>query len=85
MLVRAVDEILGTHRLGRLPLPACTAEEIALDIAIRDAERIHHDEEELIEALEKDYPASRFDYGWADLQEALCQEQWLTVAEDLPS
>src|SRR6266566_6730144 len=41
---RAFDDLASDLEAGRLPLPACTAEEIALDIAIRDAERIHHDE-----------------------------------------
>ena len=72
---RAFDDLSGDLEAGRLPLPACTAEEIALDIAIRDAERIHHDEDELVEDLEKDYPASRFDYGWAHLQDALFQDK----------
>jgi hypothetical protein len=72
---RAFDDLSGDLEAGRLPLPACTAEEVALDIAIRDAERIHHDEHELVEDLAKDYPASRFDHDWANLQDALFQDK----------
>jgi hypothetical protein len=72
---RAFDDLSSDLEAGRLPLPACTAEEIALDIAIRDAERIHHDEDELVEDLEKDHPASRFDYDWARLQDVLFQDK----------
>jgi hypothetical protein len=72
---RAFDDLSSDLEAGRLPLPACTAEEIALDIAIRDAERIHHDEDELVEALVKDHPVSRFDYGWARLQDVLFQDK----------
>jgi hypothetical protein len=72
---RAFDDLSSDLEAGRLPLPACTAEEIALDIAIRDAGRIHHDEDELVEDLVKDYPVSRFDYDWARLQDALFQDK----------
>lgn len=71
----AFDDLSGDLEAGRLPLPVCTAEEIALDIAIRDAGRIHHDEDEMVEDLEKDYPPSRFDYDWAHLQDALFQDK----------
>jgi hypothetical protein len=37
--------------------------------------RIHGDEDELVEDLVKDYPAFRFDYGRAHLQDALSQDK----------
>jgi hypothetical protein len=72
---RAFDDLASDLHAGRLPLPTCAAEEIALDIAIRDAERIHHDEDELVDDLERDLPASRFDYDWDHLQDALFQDK----------
>lgn len=72
---RAFDDLASDLEAGRLPLPACTAEEIALDIAIRDAGRIHHDEDELVSSLEENLPGSRFDYHWDHLQDALFQDK----------
>lgn len=72
---RAYDDLHADLRIGRLPTPACTAEEIALDLAIRDAERLYHDEDELITDLEAELPASRSDYNWDVLQDVLFQDK----------
>lgn len=56
---RAFDDL----QIGRHPTPTCTTEEIALDLAIQDAERLYHDEHELIADLEAELPASRSDYN----------------------
>jgi hypothetical protein len=61
-------------RSGGIP-PTCTAEEIALDLAIQDAERLYHDEHELVADLESDLPASRSDYDWNTLQDVLFQDK----------
>jgi hypothetical protein len=58
---RAFDDLSSDLEVGRHPTPTCTAEEIALDLAIQDAERLHHDEDELIAGLEAELPASRSD------------------------
>jgi hypothetical protein len=81
---RAFDDLCGDLEAGRLPLPACTAEEIALDIAIGDAQRIQHDERELAEDMAKDCPASRFDYDWARLQDVLFQDKDYESLLDMP-
>jgi hypothetical protein len=72
---RAFDDLNDDLHLGRHPTPTCTAEEIALDLAIQDAERLHHDEHELIADLEAELPASRTDYSWNTLQDVLFQDK----------
>lgn len=72
---RAFDDLAADLRDGRWPTPACTAEEIALDLAIQDAQRRHHDEPELTAHRDTGLPASRFDYDWAALQDALFQDK----------
>ncbi|WP_238935441.1 hypothetical protein [Saccharopolyspora spinosa] len=62
-------------QFGRHPPPTCTAEEIVLDLAIQDAERIHHDEDELVTDLEAELPASRSDYNCDALQDVLFQDK----------
>ena len=85
---RAFDDLAADLEVGRHPTPACTAEEIALDLAIRDAERLYHDEGELVVDLEAELPASRFDYNWNTLQDALFQDKdydaFLTTPVSLP-
>jgi len=72
---RAFDDLSSDLEVGRHPTPACTAEEIALDLAIQDAERIHHDEDELVAGLEAELSASRSDYNWDVLQDVLFQDK----------
>ncbi|WIV57846.1 hypothetical protein [Amycolatopsis nalaikhensis] len=72
---RSFDDLSSDLQVGRHPTPACTAEEIALDLAIRDAERLYHDEDELISDLETELPASRSDYNWDTLQDVLFQDK----------
>lgn len=72
---RAFDDLSSDLQIGRHPTPTCTAEEIALDLAIQDAERIHHDEDELVTDLEAELPASRCDYNWDVLQGVLFQDK----------
>lgn len=72
---RAFDDLSSDLEVGRHPTPTCTAEEIALDLAIQDAERLFHDEDELIAGLEADLPASRSDYNWDTLQDVLFQDK----------
>jgi hypothetical protein len=72
---RAFDDLNSDLQVGRYPTPTCTAEEIALDLAIQDAERLYHDEGELIADLEADLPATRSDYDWNTLQDVLFQDK----------
>lgn len=72
---RAFDDLSSDLQVGRHPTPTCTAEEIALDLAIQDAERLYHDEDELVADLETELPASRSDYNWDTLQDALFQDK----------
>ncbi|WP_158889103.1 hypothetical protein [Amycolatopsis anabasis] len=72
---RAFDDLATDLHEGRWPAPACTAEEVALDLAIQDAERRHHDEPELVATWEARLPASRFDYDWFALQDYLFQDK----------
>ena len=72
---RAFDDLNSDLQVGRYPTPTCTAEEIALDLAIQDAERLYHDEHELVADLESDLPASRSDYDWNTLQDVLFQDK----------
>ena len=72
---RAFDDLSSDLQVGRHPTPTCTAEEIALDLAIHDAERIYHDEDELLAGLEAELPASRSDYNWDTLQDVLFQDK----------
>lgn len=72
---RAFDDLSSDLEIGRHPTPACTAEEIALDLAIQDAERLYHDERELVADLEAELPASRSDYDWDALQDVLFQDK----------
>jgi hypothetical protein len=72
---RAFDDLSSDLQGGRHPTPTCTAEEIALDLAIQDAERLYHDEDELIRDLQVELPASRSDYNWETLQDVLFQDK----------
>lgn len=72
---RAFDDLSSDLQVGRHPTPTCTAEEIALDLAIQDAERIYNDEDELVAGLEAELPASRSDYNWDTLQDVLFQDK----------
>lgn len=72
---RAFDDLSSDLQVGRHPTPTCTAEEIALDLAIQDAERLYHDEDELVADLETELPASRSDYNWDTLQDVLFQDK----------
>jgi hypothetical protein len=72
---RAFDDLNSDLEIGRHPTPTCTAEEVALDLAIQDAERLWHEETELVAALEADLPASRSDYNWDTLQDVLFQDK----------
>lgn len=72
---RSFDDLNSDLQVGRYPTPTCTAEEIALDLAIQDAERLYHDEHELVASLESDLPASRSDYDWNTLQDVLFQDK----------
>ncbi|MER6799712.1 hypothetical protein [Amycolatopsis mediterranei] len=72
---RAFDDLSSDLRIGRFPTPTCAAEEIALDLAIQDAERLHHDEDELVADLETELPASRSDENWDTLQGVLFQDK----------
>jgi hypothetical protein len=72
---RAFDDLNSDLEIGRHPTPTCTAEEVALDLAIQDAERLWHDETELVAGLEADLPASRADYNWDALQDVLFQDK----------
>lgn len=72
---RAFDDLHSDLEVGRHPTPTCTAEEVALDLAIQDAERLYHDEDELVADLEAELPASRSDYNWDTLQDALFQDK----------
>jgi hypothetical protein len=72
---RAFDDLTSDLQVGRYPTPTCTAEEIALDLAIQDAERLYQDEDELVADLETKLPASRSDYNWNTLQDALFQDK----------
>jgi hypothetical protein len=72
---RAFDDLNADLQAGRYPTPTCTAEEIALDMAIEDAERIYQDETELVAELVAGFPVSRFDYDWDALQDALFQDK----------
>ncbi|AHH98625.1 hypothetical protein [Kutzneria albida] len=72
---RAFDDLSSDLHVGRYPTPTCTAEEIALDLAIQDAERIYCDEHELVADLEAELPASRSDYNWDTLQDVLFQDK----------
>ncbi|MDX3187772.1 hypothetical protein PV458_05120 [Streptomyces sp. MN03-5084-2B] len=72
---RAFDDLAADLTAGRRPTPACTAEEIALDLAIQDAERCQQDEPELHTDLVAAYPGSRFDYRWLTLQDLLFQDK----------
>jgi len=72
---RAFDDLNADLEVGRHPTPTCTAEEVALDLAIQDAERIHQDEVELVTDLEAELPGSRYDYDWDTLQEVLFQDK----------
>jgi hypothetical protein len=72
---RAFDDLSSDLQIGRHPTPTCTAEEIALDLAIQDAERLYHDEDELIADLETELPPSRSDYNWETLQDVLFQDK----------
>ena len=72
---RAFDDLAADLAAGRRPTPACTAEEIALDLAIQDAERCQQDEPELHADFVAAYPGSRFDYHWLTLQDLLFQDK----------
>ncbi|MFF0144121.1 hypothetical protein ATK36_4313 [Amycolatopsis sulphurea] len=72
---RAFDDLSSDLQIGRFPTPTCTAEEIALDLAIQDAERLYDDEDELVADLETELPASRSDYNWDTLQDVLFQDK----------
>lgn len=72
---RAFDDLASDLAAGRRPTPACTAEEVALDLAIQDAERCQQDEPDLHADLVATHPGSRFDYDWPVLQDALFQDK----------
>ncbi|SDM27631.1 hypothetical protein SAMN04488074_11945 [Lentzea albidocapillata subsp. violacea] len=72
---RTFDDLSSDLQIGRYPTPTCTAEEIALDLAIQDAERLYSDEDELVTDLEASLPASKADYNWNTLQDVLFQDK----------
>ncbi|SFO06255.1 hypothetical protein SAMN05421854_101487 [Amycolatopsis rubida] len=72
---RAFDDLACDLAAGRRPTPACTAEEIALDLAIQDAERCQQDEPDVHAEQVAAHPSSRFDYRWSILQDALFQDK----------
>jgi hypothetical protein len=72
---RSFDDLNSDLQVGRYPTPTCTAEEVALDLAIDDAERIYQDETEFVAELVAVLPASRFDYDWDALQDVLFQDK----------
>jgi len=68
-VVTSIKPIKKRHRrtvmrgsATRLHLPRKPAEEIALDLAIQDAERCQHDEPDLHYEQGAGHPGSRFDY-----------------------
>jgi hypothetical protein len=81
---RAFDDLDADLQIGRHPTPTCTAEEIALGLAIQDAERLYNDEDELVTDLEADLPPSRADYNWNTLQDALFQDKDGFLREPMP-
>jgi len=64
---------------------ACTAEEIALDLAIQDAERCQNDEPDPHYEQGAGHPGSRFDYDWHVLQDVLFQDKHCEGLLDRPA
>ncbi len=74
-MARAFDDLAADLTAGRLPLPACMAEEIALDILIEHARDMGDD---LIDdrAIKLDgLPSTAHDYAWDHLQDVLFQDK----------
>src|SRR6266540_397758 len=72
-MARAFDDLAGDLAAGRLPLPACMAEEIALDILIEQARDTGGDliDDGMIKLGR--LPSSAHDFAWDHLQDVLFQ------------
>jgi len=74
-MARAFDDLAGDLAAGRLPLPACMAEEIALDILIEQARDTGGDliDDGMIKLGR--LPSSAHDFAWDHLQDVLFQDK----------
>jgi hypothetical protein len=74
-MARAFDDLAGDLAAGRLPLPACMAEEIALDILIEQARDMGGDlaADGMIKL--DGLPATAYDFAWDRLQDVLFQDK----------
>jgi hypothetical protein len=74
-MARAFDDLAGDLAAGRLPLPACMAEEIALDILIEQARDTGSDliDDDMIKL--GGLPSSPHDFAWDHLQDVLFQDK----------
>ncbi|TYB45927.1 hypothetical protein [Microbispora tritici] len=74
-MARSFDDLANDLALGRLPLPSCTSEEIALWRIIDFARELAEDSDLGIDPEEiAQLPQSRFDYDWGWLTEVLYQD-----------
>ncbi len=74
-MARAFDDLAGDLAAGRLPLPACMAEEIALDILIEQARDTAGDLAADGMTTLDGLPATAHDFAWDRLQDVLFQDK----------
>ncbi|MFD9007850.1 tetratricopeptide repeat protein [Streptomyces sp. NPDC059552] len=89
-MVRAFDDLAHDIAQGRLPLPRCTGEEMALHIALEHAFALTVDSPDLVEDFAAGLPVQRDDFDWWTCKEALFEdhdvlmlyEPWMTDIEN---
>ena len=71
-MARAFEDLAGDIQCGHWPQPTCTAEEMALHLAIEDAPTYLEDAEEGDDHSR--IPAHRDDYDWGECSELFFQD-----------
>lgn len=89
-MIRCFDDLADDITNGRLPLPRCTGEEMALHLALEHASAITEDTPDLAEECAEGAPVRPGDYDWWTCKDALFEdhdvlmlyEPWMEGIED---
>ncbi|MGW1604606.1 tetratricopeptide repeat protein [Streptomyces eurythermus] len=73
-MIRAFDDLAADIREGRVPLPRCTGEEMALHLALEHAAALTDDTPDLAEEFTEGVPARPDDYDWFACKDLLFED-----------
>ena len=76
---RACDDLAGDLAAGRLPVPRCEAEHMAVHLAIEDAPDYLPDRDGTVDPAHEALPVTRWDYDWHGCAELLCSGRRVVV------